>query len=225
MPNPPLNSNLPENVVRTSRTFQLVLAAANNPQSIQRIPQAGVRFYIVESNSDAGLLIKTDKTSDELFTVGTGKEFSEEQYFTALQITNENPVPITITLFAGFGDYIDKRTTIVGNRLQSILPTIEPVVQAFSVKVVGVPVTAIAGGADIPTTGTPTPTQLRRKAILVSNLDPNLNLQLKDQDGNICHTIFNNTCQIIPVSGIITLHNPNGSSISCQFTELWWMKP
>lgn len=220
-----LSSSLPENFVRTSRTFQLVLAAAGQTQSIQRIPQAGIRFYIVESNSDAGLLIKTDKTSDELFTVGTGKEFSAEQYFTALQITNENAVPITITLFAGFGDYIDKRTTIVGNRLQSILPTIEPLVQMVSVKVAGIPVANIAGGGDIPAPGAATPTQLRRKAILVSNLDPNLNLQLKDQNGDIAHTIFANTCQIIPVGGLVTLHNPNGSAISCEFAELWWMKP
>lgn len=219
--NPPQNSTLPGGFVRSSRTATLILQPAGSPQSIQNFPQAGVRFYVVESDNDAAIGVKPDKTQEELFTVGTGKEFSEDQPFRQLQITNYSPDVVTITLFAGFGDYIDKRTTIVGNRLTSILPVIEP-----KTKPIAGAVTSIAGNAAIALSGVPATGQLRRKAIVVSNVDANLNLQILDGTGtNIILTIFPNTSIILPISEACSIKNPNGSALALTYGEIWWMKP
>lgn len=206
--------------VRSSRTAKIILAPAGVTQSIQRFPQVGVRFYIVESDSDAAIGIKTDKTQQELFTVGTGKEFSEDQAFTALEFENFSAAQITLTVFMGYGNFIDQRTTIVGNRLTSILPTIEP----KTAMVAGV-VNSINAITAFTLTGVPSTLQLRRKAIGVTNLDPNLNLQLRDALLNIGLTIFPGTSIIYPLSESVQIYNPNGAAVALSYNEVWWLKP
>lgn len=206
--------------VRSSRTATVILAAAGQTQSIQRFPQTGVRFYIVESSSDAEIGIKTDKTQQELFTVGTGKEFSDDQAFTALELENFSSAAVTLKLFAGYGNYIDQRTTIVGNRLTSILPTIEPRTQM----VAGV-VNSINAITGITLTGAPSVLQLRRKAVGLTNLDPAANLQLRDALLNIGLTIFPGTSIIYPLSESVQIYNPNGAAVALSYNEVWWLKP
>lgn len=214
------SSALPNNIVRTSQTRQVILQPAGSTESIQRVPVMGVRFYLIECDSDSAVGIKTDKTSQELFTVGTGKEFTEEQFFAALEVQNFSDDVITITLFVGFGDYIDKRTTIVGNRLSSILPVIEPKTKAF-----GGDNGTIPAGDGITLPGTPQATMIRRKAITVTNLDPNLHLQIRDIDDVVVLTIFGETSVILPISEPCKIWNPNGSDISLSYGEIFWMKP
>ncbi len=215
-----LNSNIQRGFVRSSRTLRVVLQPAGTTQSIQRVPQAGIRFYIVESDADGFIGIKTDKTQQELFTVGTGKEFDESQGFTAIELENFSANVITLDLFAGFGDYIDRRTTIVGNRLSSILPVIEP-----KTKAVGNAITSITGGAFILLSGVPDVTQIRRKAITVSNVDPNNALEIRDPANNKILTVFANTSIILPLSEPVRVFNPTGGAISVSIGEIWWMKP
>ncbi len=218
---PVLNSSLPPGIVRSSRTFQLILAAAGSTQSIQRVPQVGTAFYIVESNNDASVGVKTDKTQQELFSVGTGKKFTEENFFTSLEFQNFSSVAIVITVFAGFGDFIDNRTTIVGNRLTSILPVIEP-----GTFLVANAATSLAAAGNIDLTGTPPSTlYYRRKAVMVSNLDPTNSLNIKDQAGAIALVVFAATSVIIPSSLFIRVNNASGSTIALSVSEIWWMKP
>lgn len=206
--------------VRSSRTAKLTLAAAGSAGSVQRFPQAGIRFYFVECDSDAEIAVKSDKTQAEIFTVGTGKEFTEEQAFTALEIQNLSAAAVTVTIFAGFGDYIDKRTTIVGNRLSSILPVIEPKTQGAAGAT-----NPIGAGATINLTGVPVSPQLRRKCIVVTNLDPALNIQIRDNAGGILLTVFKETSVTLPISEAVQIHNPNGAAVSISYGEIWWMKP
>lgn len=219
---PPESSAIQQNFVRTSRTARITLAPAGQTQSIQRIPGAGIRFYIVEADTYEGVLIKTDKTQAEFFTVGTGKEFSEEQFFTAVEIENTTPDPITILIFIGFGDYIDRRTTIVGNRLTSIMPVIEP-----STKLLANASALLANNATIVLPGVPpNSTYLRRKSIEVSNLDLSGNLQILDDGGvNVALTVFPSTSIILPVSRSVTVRNVSGTAIALSVSEIWWMKP
>jgi hypothetical protein len=208
--------------VRSSRTFDLVLSPAGTEQSIQAVPQAGVRFYIVESDNDAAVNIKTDSGVDELFTVGTGKEFSEENPFFRLQFQNLTADSITLRVFAGFGDYIDKRTTIVGNRLSSILPTIEPSTMPFPV---AGGILTIAASTTLILPGTASGSQLRRKAVLVSNDDPATLLYVNDAAGDRICIVQPKTEIMLPISTACEVENPSGSIVSATVSEIWWMKP
>lgn len=214
------NSALLPDIVRTSRTLKLILQPAGQAESIQQVPQAGVRFYIVESDSDSEIGIKTSRTQEEFFTVGTGKEFREDQFFTGLEVRNLSSAVVTIILFAGFGDYVDRRTTIVGNRLTSILPTIEA-----KTKPVGGQFTSINPNSTITLTGIPGAGQIRRKAIVVSNNDANLSLQIRDAAGNPLNTIQPASSHILPISEEVQIHNPNPSAVSLTYGEIWWIKP
>ena len=129
------SNNLPAGYTRTSQTMRLTLAATGTTGDIQHVNTPGSKFYIVDASSDSFLRIKTDKSSEERFQVGTGKDLDKtgQGFYQWLEIANPNAFPITLYLFVGFGEYIDKRTTIVGNRLSSILPTVEPDTQVIAV--------------------------------------------------------------------------------------------
>lgn len=227
----PRNSSLPAGFLRSSRTMRLVLAPAGQTQSIQRIAAAGVRFYITDADSSEFIGIKTDKTVQERFQVGTGKDFTlsgEIEYFEALEVENFSASTIIIILFAGFGDYIDKRTTIANNRLSSILPTFEPDTQLVAVEQPGSPgvgLTTLAASSSIALTGVPNALQLRRKAVVISNNDQAAVLLVDDQTNKIAMSIQPKTEITLPVSQGIRIRNDTGSPIPCNFAEIWWMKP
>lgn len=209
-------------VIRTSRIINVKLSAAPGIQSIQRLNATGNKFYIIDCDTDDAISIKTDVTAYEQFTVGTGKDMSAEgKSFTAIEIRNDVANDITFKLFIGYGDYIDKRTTIVGNRLSSILPVIEPKTLPLAIAA-----TTIAGNASIVFNGVaPSIAHLRRKAMVVSNLDANLTLQILDVANNVVLTIFPSTSIIIPISEFCKIHNPNPGVLSLSASEIWWMKP
>lgn len=199
----------------------LILAPAGTTQSIQTIPQAGDRFYIVDCDTDTAVGIKTHKTQQELFTVGTGKQFTPDQAFQTLEIENFSADIVTLVMFSGYGDYIDKRTTIVGNRLSSVLPTIEP----KTLPVAGA-TASIASGGNINLAPSITGTRLRRKAITVSNLDPNANLQIRDVGNvNVLLTIFPQTSIILPLSEACFIFNASAGAIALSYGEIYWLKP
>jgi len=222
MPPPNDSSALPPGIVRSSRTMRIPLAAAGAKDSIMQLPAVGVRFYIVESNGTQDIGIKTNKGAQELFSVGTGKAFPEEQFFTSLELQNFESAAVTITIFVGFGDFLDHRTTIVGNRLTSILPVIEP-----DTRLLADAATTLATGGTIAKNGVaPDTTYLKRKAVLVSNLDASGNLQVIDYAGtNVALNVFPGTSVIVPTSGPVTIKNVSGGTIALAVSEVWWMKP
>ncbi len=210
-------SRLLQGVTRTSRVAVFPLAA----NEIARVPGSGTSFYIVDCDSDAFVGIKTDKTSEEFFTVGTGKSFTAEQFFGAIELRNTSASAIVVTMFIGFGDYIDHRTNIVGNRLSSILPVIEP-----KTKPLANPAVTLAAATALALSGVaPSTLYLRRKAIVVSNIDPNNNLQVRDAANIVMLTIFPQTSITLPLSESCNIFNPNVAAVALSVGEIWWMKP
>jgi len=198
------------------------LAAAGATQSIQQIPGLGIRFYVVESNGTADIGIKTNKGIQEKFSVGTGKSFPDEEFFSSLELENFESSTVQITLFVGFGDFLDNRTTIVGNRLTSILPVIEP-----ETRLLANAATTLANNASISLSGAaPSTAYLRRKAIMISNLDSAARLQLLDHVGTVVALeVFAATSVIVPVSGACTVKNVSGGAVALAVSEIWWLKP
>ncbi len=57
------------NPIKTSGQ-QTITVVAGTMYAIER---PGTSFYVVDANSSLAVYIKTDQTSEELYTVGTGK--------------------------------------------------------------------------------------------------------------------------------------------------------
>lgn len=203
---------------RNSVTATLVLAAG----AVQRIPGQGTAFYITDSDNLGFLEIQTDTTSFEKYQIGTGKKF--EDTFDSITVKNPTVDVVTVTIWVGFGDYVDRRTNILLNRLASILPIIEPNTEALEAATTPT-ANQLDAGDTLALPGTPGAGQLRRKAILVTNLDANLNLEILDGNGDKILTVFPRTNITLPISEACSVHNANGSNIACNIAEIWWNLP
>jgi len=206
-------SSLPRNFVRASTTRQIVLT----PGQLLAIPVAGTRFYIVDSNTSDYIGIKTDRTVEELFNAGCGKAFPDDQYFTGLEVRNTSLVnTVTIVLFAGFGDYIDRRLTVVDGRFNSVVPVREAPTRMLSYASVSIPAVTTVTFSTLPSWA------IRRKSFLVSNMDLANSLLIQDDSGNPGLAVFPLTSIIIPVSTAVKVRNGTASAIVCYINEVFY---
>ncbi len=206
-------SSLPSRFVRASTTRQIVLP----PSGSLSIPVTGTRFYITEQNSGTYIGIKTEKTVEEMFTVGTGKAFPDDQYFTNLEIRNLSAtLTVTLTLFAGFGDYIDRRLTVVDDRFNSTINVREAATRSLARTSFSIP------GVTTVTFNTVPAWALRRKAFLISNMDLANSLLLQDNAGNPGLAVFPSTSITVPISAEVRVSNITASAIVCYITEIFY---
>ncbi len=210
------NSTLPQGISRTSATTRLVLA----PGETRTIAVYGTMFYIVDSDGigDAVYIsIKTNKTIEELFTAGCGKEFADDQFFSRLDVKNISTTQtVTLTLFSGFGDYIDRRLTIVDGRFNSVVPVREAPTLLKSNNP-----STIGAGATLTFNTLPAGT-IRRKALVVSNMDLANSLIIRDSANVGGCAVFPQTSVTLPVSGEIKVYNGTASIIVCYISEIFY---
>lgn len=169
-------------------------------------PVYGETFYFI--GATAPVEVKTDKTAFKPYRKGTGENFPQELRFSRLEIKNVNAFAIEITLWAGFGKYIDNRFEIV---------------DAYTT-VVGWNNSSINGGGSVAFLGSPTGNQIQRKAFVISNIDPNNALVIRDKDNNFCCAVFANTSITLPISGEVRVFNPTGAPIQCYISEIWYIE-
>jgi hypothetical protein len=80
----------------------------------------------------------------------------------------------------------------------------------------------INAGASAIFTGAPVGSQIQRKAIVVSNIDANNTLVIRDKNNNFCCAVFPNTSITLPISGEVRVFNPTGANIQCYVSEVWY---
>ena len=166
----------------------------------------GETFYFI--GLTAPVNVKTDLTAAKPYRQGTGEVFPPELRFRSLDIENPNSSEVRLTLWVGFGEYIDRRTALVDGYTKAFGSAFNNVL-AMSARTFS---------------GSPTGTQLHRKAITVTNLDLTNALLIRDGDGATVCAVLPNTSLILPISGACDVYNPTGSTISAYMGEIWYVE-
>ena len=175
--------------------------------SILAVSQYGQSFYFLGATSP--IEVKTDLTAFKPYRKGTGEEFPNELRFKRLEIKNPNAYAVTVQIWIGFGKYLDNRFEVLDSYVK--------IVSAL-------PAGSIAAATSLTLNGSPTGTQIQRKSIVVSNLDPTSDLVILDEDDDFVCAVFPRTSITLPISGVVKVRNTTGVSISCYVSEIWYVE-
>lgn len=184
-----------------------------------RIDATGDFFYVKESEQP--LLYQMDEGPDLPWDVGTGPAKAQ---FSRLTIKNPWSSPVRVLVYAGRGGVIDNRFTLVPSRDFAI-----PVYESKT-EVAGWNANTIAATTAIAFPGTPILPRVKRKSLVVSNLDVANPLYIKSGvtggylTGNYCAAVFFGTTVILPISGPVWVVNETAAPIPCCISEIWVVK-
>lgn len=109
---------------RSSQIVTTILTPVGTPGAKYPISQAGNNFYLVLATNTVS--VKTDKGIENNYTQGTGLENPSD--FKWVEIGNPTPYNIVVSIFVGFGGYIDNRLIVA-----------DPLVSSVTVLTYGVP--------------------------------------------------------------------------------------
>jgi hypothetical protein len=175
------------------------------PGKVVAINAEGRNFHVVFAPVD--IQIKWPGGEFVTYQQGSGVDnLPDGETFKRLEVRNPTLGTILVQIWIGGPLYRDSRAN-------SIEPRTEFAASA---------VASIAGGASVDLDGIPTGLRIRRKAVQVTNLDPNLNFQLRDAAGNVGLTVFAQTSITLPISEFVRIHNPNGAPQAISISEIWW---
>lgn len=192
-----------EHLTRSSiERFIEIPAMSGGVPGTHSIDVFGNAFYLIDCTGE--IEIQTDLSPFKTYRKSTGEEFPSEQAFKRLEFRN-NGAAVSIRVWAGWGRYIDRRFEMV----------------EATTKAAGwdgaqeIPANDYVDFA--PATGNGV---ISRKSIIITNLDPNENLLVKDMDGNPFMTVFARTSVTLPLSDTVRIENETGSAIACNVGEI-----
>lgn len=175
------------------------------PGEVVPVIGEGRNFHVVFSPVE--IEIKWPGGEFSAFPQGLGiSDLPDGATFSRLEVKNPSAGYITVRLYIGGASLTDSRADVM-----------EPKTVA-----VGQPAATLAGSGNLNLDGIPTGLRLRRKCVQVTNLDANLNLQLRDVSGNVVLSVFPQTSITLPISEFVQVHNPNGSPLALNVSEIWW---
>lgn len=177
------------------------------PGGIEAVNIEGSNFHIVFSPVD--IAIKWPGGEFVTYPQGSGVDnLPAGQTFKRLEVRNPSLGEITVVLYVGGPLYRDNRSALIEPRTEVSAQT-----PAASI---------IPNAAGVVLDGIPTGLRIRRKSIQVSNLDPALNLQIRDAAGNVALTVFAQTSITLPISEYVQVYNASGGAIASSISEIWW---
>jgi hypothetical protein len=176
-----------------------------------RVELADADFYRFLSISEGVMLSVNDGPDIPLFLVSNYQRKENEDKIRSLVMKNTGPQALVYRLVAGLGslppsfenEVKEPRTEAIGWSGTSLAPT---TAQTFIPLLSGM--------------------RTRRKALVVSNLDPSANLYLRDNatpTPNVIAVIGGGEKMIFPISETVQLYNPGGAAVSCHVGEVYWL--
>lgn len=196
-------ANTPSNGDQYSRSSSVIVTTIP-ANGIVGFDAYGQRFYFI--NSTAPIEAKTDLTGYKPYRKGTGENFTDDFRFHRFEVKNSNAYPVFIQVFIGFGEYLD---------------TTSELVESFT-NAVGSPYTAVAANTSLTFTGSPSGTQIQRKAIVVSNLDTANNIYVRDINDNYIAAVFPKSTISLQISGPVKVYNGTAGSIPVCISEIFY---
>lgn len=190
----------------------------NNPKTAivitKRIPAGG--YDRVDADGDFYRVISAN-VEFELARTGTGflpvqqgdsEEMPPGQNFHRIDLRNPatNGTELVVRLYVGYGRSSQDR--------QSVMET--------PTGIIGRSVDKVNANTDVLFDGVAVGDQVRRKSIVISNLDIASYLVVKDETLNRCCVVFPNTSITLPVSGPVYICNETASDITAYISEVFY---
>src|SRR5581483_991275 len=198
---------------RSSQILNCIIA----PNSTLPVAQAGNRFYLVATSFP--VRIRPQKGTFNTYYQGTGLAVDPDNSFSSIEVQNTTDNSIVVSLFVGFGDYIDNRAILVNDIIQQVINPTYPVPNASNT----VLIPDLSGEAFVDINGN-TWLALNRISLQISNLDASNNLQIRDfsRDVGSIGIVFSQTSYILGTAGDYALQIGGGSTpINAVVSEVY----
>lgn len=169
-------------------------------------------FRLIES--PVPITVKLGDMSAFQMQPGQGVPFPEGEEFIRYELINSLPELIVISYWCGYVDFTDDRRDNIESRTE----------------VVGRGITQILGNTTLDLIPQITGSRTRRKALIVSNLDPAVSLLVSDFSaadagrGNLVTSVFRESSVILPISEPCRLRNDTGAPVSCVVSDVYWLR-
>lgn len=180
--------------------------AANGFPGSYNLDQLGEAFYLIECTGEVE--IRMDDSPAITYRKSTGERLPKGERFKFLEFINHGS-PLTVRVWVGFGEYVDRRFELLESTTRARGWDGAQEIPAGSF-VDFAP--QLGGGV------------LRRKAIIVTNLDANENLRLTDTDGNTFMTVFARSSVTLPISDVLRINNDTGDALSCNVGQIEYVE-
>ena len=147
--------------------------------------------------------------------------FAANEPFTHLSVFNTDTTqPLTVEIYYGTGDVIDRRLNVVSTRPNQFVQFMEP-----ATVLAGSGLASIGATSDAEFDGTSTnPLYIRRKALIVSNGDAALVLTLQDGGGEVVAYVQPGTSFYLETSDAVIVANTNASAVAVAIAEIWYVR-
>lgn len=175
---------------------------------------AGNEFYLTLATDV--VRIKPNKGSESKYTQGTGSR-EVQNPFDQLQLFNDTPNNIIISIFIGFGQYIDNRVILYDPLVKQIVYATYPVANSAAT----INILDRSGEAIVDINGTNF-LALARVGIYVSNIDLASSYSIENLTGTVgaALVVFPQTDIVFPVSGNYRIHVP-ASTVNAIVSEVY----
>ena len=200
-----------QGLLRTAQIVNTILAAG------QTLPlsQAGQGFYLIASNG--AVSIRPSNGTFNSYYVGTGAKTDALNSFSMLELRNDNTFSVTLSLWVGFGDYIDNRNVQITDLFYPVVFPTYPVATAAT----NLLIPDLSGSAIVDINGQ-TWLALNRLTLQITNFDTVNAMPLKDTTNKVGAILacLPNTSLIIAISGNyrITLGT---TALNCLVSETY----
>jgi hypothetical protein len=185
--------------------YEIPLQPGANPATLP-----ARHFKLVESPN--ALRVKVGDEPEMKLVAGQHLSAFQGELFERLVIWNPLPTVLRVKYWWGRIMFGDDRAN------QYEAPTVFRAVSENADFAAGV----LGANGEVDLDGAPAFGLLRRKAVQVANLDPAVNLELRDGDDNVGLIVRPGETLTQPVSGPIRIANPSAAPVACRISEIWW---
>lgn len=149
-------------LARTAQILNLIIPA----NTTLPVNQAGEAFYVIACSCANGIEIRPRNGTFNSYFTGTGVAVDSLNDFDMVEVRNSTTSSVALSLWIGFGKYIDNRSILVGGQINPI------VIPTYSVpgSLARVPLPDLSGTAIVDANGSVW-FALNRVAIQITNLD------------------------------------------------------
>ena len=168
------------------------------------VKATGSHFFLVES--PIAVMVKLESAGAVRCAAGSGLDCEDGAFFEYAEVSNPATYEITVLVYVGFAAYNERRAASVD----------------ANTVLIGQPITTIAANTKVPFTGAPTGNLVRRRQIVVSNLDAANPLYILDENDNLCAACFFGTSITLPTSGPLKVFNNTAAPIPVCISEIWY---